>query len=293
MRKMIKKVTSFILAGTFLMSQVVCTGADNLTFEQLQRKFPNGTYYNHRVEKGHDSTSLNPAKDKCNNPDGYSWYPCTEHFYGQFSQQEIGWYDCNRFNKAIQCYAFASKLSVDAYGTEFHNWPDTKNETEDIKPGDVIWIKFYDGDKYGHQAMIIDVKDNYVSLAEANMYGTCMITWGAWYSLDEFYSWEIYHAPQQLENASFDNIITEIKGDVDNDDNRTLTDVEIALNAALGIKVDKDINEWAADMDGNGKVGVNDVAQILKIALLIEWPLDVLYSKDYFYKTAPFNMFNN
>lgn len=276
MKKIWKKLLSgFLLGMGILAFTPTAASAQRMGLDliQLQRKYPNGAYWNHVVKQGHTYNSLDSDRDSCNNPNGYTWKPCTMHFHGHFTPQELGWHDCNRFGGSIQCRGFASKLVNDVYGDNFYFWKSTKNEIKDIKPGDIIWYYTSESSVVGHQVMVIDVDSSKVCVGECNWYRDCMITWGRWFDLqdpNEVYRWTIYHAPYELPMSGNENLIRERKADVNQDGARTMEDARLVLRFILNMETMDLTKLWCADMDGDGKVTLNDVQFILKNALQID-----------------------
>lgn len=279
MKKIWKKLLSglFLSMGMLALSSTAASAEKTgLDMVELQRKYPNAAYWNHVVKQGHNYLTLYAEQDICNNPEGYTWKPCTKHFFIEFHPQKVGWYDCNRFGGSIQCRGFASKLAYDVYGENFHSWRYTPEETSDIKPGDIM---FYDESpdhvsSYGHQAMVIDVNGTKLCLAECNALGECMISWGRWIRLEDAYMWKIFHAPYELPKAGVENLIQEKKGDVDQDGIRTLADARFALQSLLHMTNLSETQTWSADMDGDGTITLQDVQFILRTALNIEYIQD-------------------
>lgn len=83
----------FLLTGfMMLVSLGMSVKADAATIMDLERKFPNGAYWNHVVQSGHRYSNYNDV-GSCNNPDGYTWTPCNTHK----GSVGVGGYDCNSF----------------------------------------------------------------------------------------------------------------------------------------------------------------------------------------------------
>ena len=75
------------------------------TIMDMQKKFPNGAYWNHVVQSGHGYSGYYYHVGPCNNPNGYTWSPCDTHT----ANAGIGGHDCNEFGGAIQC---CKKISI-------------------------------------------------------------------------------------------------------------------------------------------------------------------------------------
>ena len=95
-----------------LVSLGMSVKADAATIMDLERKFPNGAYWNHVVQSGHRYSNYNDV-GSCNNPDGYTWTPCNTHK----GSVGVGGYDCDSSGGGMQCNGFARKLAYDLYGS--------------------------------------------------------------------------------------------------------------------------------------------------------------------------------
>ena len=186
----------FLLTGfMMLVSLGMSVKADAATIMDLERKFPNGAYWNHVVQSGHRYSNYNDV-GSCNNPDGYTWTPCNTHK----GSVGVGGYDCNSFGGGMQCNGFARKLAYDLYGSMHSSWG--RGNINTLKRGDVIHYKAADTDpSYGHWVMVIGRSGTTVTLGEANRGGRCKISWGRTLNLATVTSYEIYSAPYE---ATFD-----------------------------------------------------------------------------------------
>ena len=186
----------FLLIGfMMLVSLGMSVKADATTIMDLERKFPNGAYWNHVVQSGHRYSNYNDV-GSCNNPDGYTWTPCNTHK----GSVGVGGYDCNSFGGGMQCNGFARKLAYDLYGSMHSSWG--RGNINTLKRGDVIHYKAADTDpSYGHWVMVIGRSGTTVTLGEANRGGRCKISWGRTLNLATVTSYEIYSAPYE---ATFD-----------------------------------------------------------------------------------------
>lgn len=186
----------FLLTGfMMLVSLGMSVKADAATIMDLERKFPNGAYWNHVVRSGHRYSGYNDV-GSCNNPDGYTWTPCNTHK----GSVGVGGYDCNSFGGGMQCNGFARKLAYDLYGSMHSSWG--RGNINTLKRGDVIHYKAADTDpSYGHWVMVIGRSGTTVTLGEANRGGRCKISWGRTLNLATVTSYEIYSAPYE---ATFD-----------------------------------------------------------------------------------------
>lgn len=177
MKKLIKKVfvICIVAATFFLFCPVMPTEAANTSgsfnerISQLQKKFPNGKYWNH-MGKG------------ANDPNGYTSTPCTHH--GHCSAKGYnGWCGCNSFNnQSIQCFGFAEKLGYDVFGTNpSRTWTKSYN-LSNVRAGDIIRYK-----NNGHSIFVTKVSGNTITYADCNSDGHCKIRWNATISKSSVY----------------------------------------------------------------------------------------------------------
>ena len=198
-RKITKRVIMFLALG-MLMAGVLFAGvtqvrAEGMSLADLQAKFPGRKYWNHATQSGHDYNEESLVHSgNCNNPDGYTDTPCTDHY---LDIQGVGYYDCNSYGGALQCCGFAYKLADDAYGSMPNSWGTVS--VDNAKAGDVI--HFDTGDRYGHWAMIIGRNGTTVTLGECNYDLHCRIDWGRQCDLSS-QSYTIYSAPWELQEGS-------------------------------------------------------------------------------------------
>ena len=120
----------------------------------LQKKFPNGKYWNHAGKSSYNSSTITSR-------------PC-DHSIGN------GLTTCNHYNcpngiLGYQCYGFAWKMSDLLYGRSAK----IKNFTAyaKCKPGDVVRYS-------GHSVIITEKHGGYVVVGECNYGNTCLIKWG-------------------------------------------------------------------------------------------------------------------
>lgn len=218
----------FLLIGfMMLVSLGMSVKADATTIMDLERKFPNGAYWNHVVQSGHRYSNYNDV-GSCNNPDGYTWTPCNTHK----GSVGVGGYDCNSFGGGMQCNGFARKLAYDLYGSMHSSWG--RGNINTLKRGDIIHYKAADTDpSYGHWVMVIGRSGTTVTLGEANRGGRCKISWGRTLNLATVTSYEIYSAPYE---ATFDVADTQAP---------TLSNVRITDVNADGYTVVCDVSDNA------------------------------------------------
>ena len=131
--------------------------AAKLSLAQLQQKFPNGRYWNGgNVDKTTDKACALHYPD----PTGHGGPRCN-YFY-----------DTTTGYTLTQCWGFAFKLGLDAYGTTPGSWT-KKNNLNSLKAGDIV--------RYGngaHVVFITAVSGNNIVYADCNKNLTCQIRWG-------------------------------------------------------------------------------------------------------------------
>lgn len=160
------------------------------TIMDMQKKFPNGAYWNHVVQSGHGYSGYIYHVGPCNNPDGYTWVPCDTHT----ANAGVGGHDCNEFDGAVQCCGFVKKLASDLYGSMHTSWGQTS--IGNAKIGDIIHYYGRDTDATnGHWAMIIGCSGNVLTLGECNYGSRCRINWGRTLNVGSVYRYVIYSAP--------------------------------------------------------------------------------------------------
>lgn len=168
-----KKIISKVLIFCFLLNTLIfafpsesvkaanTSGSFEQRITQLQKKFPNGKYWNHEGKKK-------------NNPDGYTSRPCTHH--GNCSKNGTdysGSCGCNSFNGvAIQCMGFAEKLGYDLFGTNPRTqWTKSYN-LANVKAGDIVRYN-------NHSIFVTKVSGDTLTYADCNSDWHCKIRWGA------------------------------------------------------------------------------------------------------------------
>ena len=143
--------------------------------DQLKEKFPDGKYWDHRVEKeGSDAWKDGDESWQ----DSVTDTPCAHN------ADTVGNYDCNCFNGKSQCYGFADKLYSEIFGhvpreSEKHGHSDVA----DIRMGDHVRFKYWghrDGDEndWGHSAIVWKREGDTLTLIECNYDYKCGISWG-------------------------------------------------------------------------------------------------------------------
>lgn len=200
------KCVVFLLVCMALFGEGLEAKAAGMSLAELQAKFPDGKYWNHATQSGHDYNELTLVHSgNCNNPDGYTDMPCTNH---NLDIQGAGYYDCNNYGGALQCCGFAYKLADDAYGSMPNNWGTVS--VDNAKAGDVI--HFYTGDTWGHWAMIIGRNGTTVVLGECNYDNHCRIDWGRECALSG-QGYTIYSAPWELQASIVPGLVPDTNSD--------------------------------------------------------------------------------
>lgn len=167
MKRILSKLLTICLLMSVLavadMPMKVEAASASGSFEQriskLQKKFPNGKYWNH-------------AGNLVNNPDGWTNTPCTHHghCFAKGYQGECG---CNSFSNAIQCYGFSEKLGYDVFGSTPRTWS-THTNLSKVKAGDVIRYR-----NNTHSIFVTKVSGDTITFADCNWDGHCKIRWNA------------------------------------------------------------------------------------------------------------------
>jgi len=187
--KYVKRVLTVFLAAVIMFGSVSFdSGADmSVTanaatiagnIQLLRAKFPHNKFWNHRTNGNHNHVGVyescrNPA---CNNPDGWTDYPCSSHN----GAVGIGGYDCNNFDNAIQCMGFAKKLFFDLHGVHVYDLA-LRYDRQNVSVGD--YIRMLDDT---HSALVIARNGDYITVAECNLYGDgnqCRIRWDHTYHI--------------------------------------------------------------------------------------------------------------
>ncbi|MBQ8605155.1 MAG: S-layer homology domain-containing protein, partial [Clostridia bacterium] len=131
------------------------TDAKTETLAELQRKYPDGKYWNG------------------GNPDSVTDEPCTHHSDGCEYDGSCG---CNSFKgTSIQCMGFANQLAYLVYGgNPYYNWTKYYGDAafELIKAGDIVRYK-----NSGHSIFVTAVDEDTITFADCNYHHTCKIRW--------------------------------------------------------------------------------------------------------------------
>lgn len=123
-------------------------------FKSLQKKYPDGKYWNHRGKSKWNSSTITSK-------------PCI-HGYDLLSTT-CNYYHCPNGVLGYQCYGFAWKMSDLVYGrnAKIKNF----RSFSKCKMGDVIRYS-------GHSVIITEKHSDYVVVGECNYGNTCIIKWG-------------------------------------------------------------------------------------------------------------------
>ncbi len=190
------------MALVMLCFTVLSNRAEAASLAELQRKYPDGKYWNHYVNNINECGDL--LDDYGNESFGgsVSSTPCAYH-YAVSLESFVGTYDCNYFDGAWQCAGFARRMGYEAYGTKVTSWG-THTSVGSIKPGDVV--KFVNGSTdqtHGHTVFVTAVSGTTITVGEANFIGDpCRIRWGGTYNLSGAWDIFIWSAPYALNTST-------------------------------------------------------------------------------------------
>lgn len=138
---------------------------------QLRSKFPNGRYWNHRVDSWDQTGDHMMSVGNNFFGDSVSQTPCWTH--NGVPNAGEGKYDCNHFDGGIQCWGFANKIFYDIFGV-YRSGVGKMYDITNITVGD--YVRFgSDGD--GHSAVVINRVGDTLTLVEGNFQNNCMIKW--------------------------------------------------------------------------------------------------------------------
>lgn len=123
-------------------------------FKNLQKKYPDGKYWNHVGKSKYSSTTI--TSKPCDHSSGNGLDTCNH-------------YNCPNGILGYQCYGFAWKMSDLIYGRSAK----IKNFTgfSKCKAGDVVRYR-------GHSVIITEKHGDSVVVGECNFGNTCVIKWG-------------------------------------------------------------------------------------------------------------------
>ena len=157
------KVRAFIkykgnmVYGSFGNEKIIYAKTDQklaAKFKKLQKRFPNGRYWNHVGKKKYNSNTITSK-------------PC--HHASLNDLRTCNHYNCPNGILGYQCYGFAWKMSDLLYGRSAK----IKNFTgfSKCRMGDVVRYS-------GHSIIIVEKHSDYVIAGECNYGNTCIIKWG-------------------------------------------------------------------------------------------------------------------
>ena len=175
MREKIRQTIRRFAAGILVLLCLCAAGAGTgraeetngvtLRLKYLSYLYPDGKYWNHQV--GSPATDKGAWKYQSSVTD----HPCSAHgiSVGQ------GGYTCNYFDDGFQCYGFANKLFYEVFG-EYCSQCRRYYDVNEIRPGDHVRC----GNSMGglHSVMVVSRDGDIITVAEANVGGTCLIRWG-------------------------------------------------------------------------------------------------------------------
>lgn len=173
-------ITVFCLLFIVLLCSTASAEYDGVRYKlnQMLAQFPAGKYWNHYVTSPGDTVD---AKG------WFSWdymdcltdHSCTVHG----ASGTTGYYDCNCFDGAIQCYGFANRILYGVFGQLCISELTRRTDIQNIRPGD--HIRFISWGDTGHSAIVWDRNGDTLTLYECNYSTTnlCIISQGRTVSL--------------------------------------------------------------------------------------------------------------
>ena len=243
------------------------------SLEQVKQMFPDGKYWNHKVTSPENYGDYLYANGINTYADTWSDSPCTNH---GIAAPTIGTYDCNVYDRAMQCYGYALRVENLLYGSNPREWNKTEYsaltvtdmQKGAIKAGD--FITYFDSknpetiyrtnSSNGHTAVVIDVNNTTLTLAEVNAGGTCQIQWGRTLDVTWLNNIRVNSAPYALEKTSDDIVPTGVTLNkssaslTSNGATVTLTAKVLPNNATNKSVTWKTANAAVATVDTNGTV---------------------------------------
>ena len=216
-----KRIISLLLALMIIlpiMSKITFkVNAQVTSLQELQAKYPSGSYWNHYVSTTSECGDQLAARWDERYGGSVTNYPCASHS-ATSAEYYVGKYDCNFFDGAMQCMGFARRLGYEAFGTKVTSWG-THQSISAIKPGDVVQFKNHltpSGD--GHTVFVTGISGTVITVAEANFTNApCLIKWGGTYDLSTAWYIFVWSAPERLDtgtSARPDITYTEMPRDV-------------------------------------------------------------------------------
>ena len=166
--------TQLVNEGIALLSNAVLTGTLTERINSLKSIFPDGKFWNHYVSKASESgdTLFNSKNEAFE--DSVTSTPCATHK----GSANVGQYDCNFFDGAIQCDGFARRVYYLLFG-ERKTSAANRTDTDNLSVGDYVWMG-------GHAGVVYSISGSTFKLIECNDSGTnneypqnnCRICWG-------------------------------------------------------------------------------------------------------------------
>ncbi len=142
---------------------------------QMLAAFPAGRYWNHYVSYPGDEVGTTGF---------WTWdymdcvtdSPCNTHN----GQASVGYYDCNCFDGAIQCYGFANRILYGVFG-QLCSGLTRRTDIANIRPGD--HIRFTSWGDNGHSAIVWSRSGDTITIYECNYNGNCRINQGRQFNI--------------------------------------------------------------------------------------------------------------
>ena len=123
LKRLVSALLALIMVVGMIPVTVVPARATKMSLAQLRDEFPDGSYWNHYVNKPEESSNWYRDNDKWADAfsNSVSTTACWSHTASGYNSYK-GHYDCNRFGGATQCKGFAYKLGYCAYESMPTSW---------------------------------------------------------------------------------------------------------------------------------------------------------------------------
>ena len=199
MKKKVLKI-GFIIFVSFVLLFSLNNNVNAASYAELQAKYPQGKYWNHVAQTGHNyKTDGTHVGDKCNCETSVTSTPCS--FHEGYAAPE-GTVDCNFFDGGQQCLGFARRLYYEYYG---YCAPREGNDLNinNLQAGDILTYyqdNQYIDPTYGHTVWVTGVSGDTIYIAECNWGNTCKIDWNQRFlSKSAITVYNIQKAPYKLD----------------------------------------------------------------------------------------------
>lgn len=158
------------------------TGTFQQKINQLRNELPNGKYWNHLVTSDLPNADVLMATKNNAAAASVTNTPCYTHN----GLANVGQYDCNAFDGAIQCCGFAKYVYWKVWGQHTYSGQSISPSFANIKAGDFVGTA-------GHFIFVLEKYSDHIVFVDANVhyhYGgcsccNCRIRWdGVWYKGD-------------------------------------------------------------------------------------------------------------